>query len=319
MAHALCVTLVAASISLPASVARADEATAADTIVARQLGLEGVKLANAGEWQAALEKLDRAEQLHHAPTILARKGECLLRLGRFVEAASVLDRVVHESLGPQPPHAFVVAQDRARELLAETATHLGTVRVDLAADLAGLATVMIDEENASRDVGLNRPVAVGHHVVRVSADAYEPFTAELNVRPNETIAVSVALKRRAESAPAPIAESRADVSAAPKPLAKRTVLPWIVLGSGAAATGAGVVFTLLASSAKSTLDSQCTNKVCAPASHSDYDNARTDATVATVAYSVAAALLITGGVLLFLRKDPARTGYLTTLEHGLTF
>jgi len=80
----LCATLV----GLLSGTGYADEA-AENTAAARTLGIEGVQLADAGKCPEAIEKLSRAEALHHAPTILGRLGECQVNVGEVVTGTGV--------------------------------------------------------------------------------------------------------------------------------------------------------------------------------------------------------------------------------------
>src|SRR3954464_1252705 len=111
---ALCAALLA---TLSAS-SRADD-SAENTAAARTLGIEGVQLADAGKCPEAIEKLTRAEALHHAPTILGRLGECQVNVGSVVEGTENLNRVVREELPPSAPKVFRDAQDRAQKVLAQ--------------------------------------------------------------------------------------------------------------------------------------------------------------------------------------------------------
>src|SRR5258708_39978614 len=64
--------------------AAGDDPSPADVNAARELGKEGMKLADQGKCEQAIEKLSRAEKLFHAPTILARLGECPLKTAKLV-------------------------------------------------------------------------------------------------------------------------------------------------------------------------------------------------------------------------------------------
>ena len=94
---------------------------AADVGTARSLGTEGLRLAESGNCAAAVEKLSRAEKLHHAPTTLERLGECEITLGRIVEGTEDLRRVTLEHIPPHSPAVFVTAQARARTALERRA------------------------------------------------------------------------------------------------------------------------------------------------------------------------------------------------------
>src|SRR3954453_9105269 len=64
--------LAALALGLGAREASAKDGNAADTAAARTLAVEGMKLAEAGKCAEAIEKLTRAERLHHAPIILSK-------------------------------------------------------------------------------------------------------------------------------------------------------------------------------------------------------------------------------------------------------
>src|SRR6185369_16034100 len=52
--------------------------------------------ADAGKCPEAIEKLTRAEALHHAPTILGRLGECQVNVVEVVTSTENLNTVVRE-------------------------------------------------------------------------------------------------------------------------------------------------------------------------------------------------------------------------------
>src|SRR5450432_3522246 len=114
--HALAVLCAGLVLSV-ASPSRADD-QAENTAAARTLGVQGVQLADAGKCPEAIEKLQRAESLHHAPTILGRLGECQVAVGQVVEGTENLNAVVREPLAPNAPKVFHDAQDRAQKVLA---------------------------------------------------------------------------------------------------------------------------------------------------------------------------------------------------------
>src|SRR5262245_36284678 len=100
-----------------ASPAWSQDASAENVAAARALGIQGVQLADAGKCDQAIEKLQRAESLYHAPTILGRLGECQVAVGQIVLGTENLNRVVREQLAPNAPQAFRNAQERAKKAL----------------------------------------------------------------------------------------------------------------------------------------------------------------------------------------------------------
>src|SRR5580704_328085 len=81
-----------------------------DIAAARGLGTEGTRLADAGDCNAAIAKLEAAEKLYHAPTTLDRLGECQISVGRIVAGTESLNRLVREPLSASAPPAFVAAK-----------------------------------------------------------------------------------------------------------------------------------------------------------------------------------------------------------------
>src|SRR5688572_7698674 len=75
-----------------------EEVGAAETAAARTLGVEGMKLAQAGQCDEAIVKLERAEKLRHSAIILGRLGECYVTLGRLVEGTEILRKMLREPI-----------------------------------------------------------------------------------------------------------------------------------------------------------------------------------------------------------------------------
>src|SRR5687767_842372 len=80
---ALLATMLAQSVALRPALAQQDEPSSAETAAARGLAVEGLKLAEAGRCSEAVEKLARAEKLHHSAIVQSRLGECQIALGRL--------------------------------------------------------------------------------------------------------------------------------------------------------------------------------------------------------------------------------------------
>src|SRR5262245_54021747 len=108
--------VAAGMLLLVSNVARADPDQIA---VARALGRAGVAEAEVGDCEAAVAKLARAEALFHAPTTAEPLGECQIKLGKILLGTDTLQKLVHEQLPANAPPAFVAAQQRAREVLAQ--------------------------------------------------------------------------------------------------------------------------------------------------------------------------------------------------------
>ena len=88
----------ALSLSPRSAPAADEEPNAAETAAARTMALEGIRLADAGRCEEAIEKLSRAEKLHHAPIVLGRLGECQIVEGKLVDGTETLRKVLREAL-----------------------------------------------------------------------------------------------------------------------------------------------------------------------------------------------------------------------------
>ena len=286
-----------------APVASADP-TAADVLLARQLGNEGIELANKGECEPAIQKLQRAEALHHAPTLLVRIGECHLKLGKFVDALSILDRAAREQLGPTPPKAFVTAQQRAQTLVLEIRQKIGTLRVDASGWRGGVTFMLDGDELKEAALGLDRPIDPGTHVVEATTAGGQRIRREVSVK--EGAAETIALELPAPVSVAAVTPAALPAAAVRSSSTTRTTLGWGLTGGGAVAIVAGAIFAGVTVSRKADLDASCPDKACPTSSRSEFDAANTTATLSGIALGVGVVAIAAGVLLLVTRKSSGR-------------
>jgi hypothetical protein len=291
------VTVVAVLAGALALAPRAHADTGADVLLARQLANEGIALSQRGDCEGAIVKLQRAETIHHAPTILVHLGECQMRLGKLVDALSSLDRVARENLGPTPPRAFVTAQERATALVAELTPKLGTLHIEVTGPRARATFRLDGGELKEAALGLARPIDPGTHVVEAIMADGQRIRQEVRIKEGMTELVTLELPVANESSTGPAAKPVTN-----KGSGLRT-LGWGLIGGGAAALVAGGVFAGLTLSLKSSLDGACANKSCPPSSRSDYDSARTTATLSGVTLGVGLVAVAAGVYFLVVRRD----------------
>ena len=171
-----------------------EEPSATDVAAARALGQEGVKLADAGNCQDAIDRLSRAEKIFHAPTTLARLGECQVQVGRIVEGTENLNKVVRETLPPNAPAPFVQAQERAKVVLAEAKPKIAKLKIAVAGPSDVTWTVTIDGEAIPlANLEANRPMDPGEHVVEASAPGYKTARAKVTLPPGGSDSVALSL------------------------------------------------------------------------------------------------------------------------------
>ncbi|HEX4335389.1 MAG TPA: hypothetical protein VH062_05715 [Polyangiaceae bacterium] len=317
-------SLLIGSAASVAGVAHAQgaETSAADTAAARSLAVDGVKLAQAGKCDDAVDKLERAEKLHHAPIVLANLGECRVTQGHLVDGTEMLRRVLREPLPDHPSPTLSKAYEHAQATLDATTPKIGRLTISLTGQGDAQPTVTVDGEPVSAALlGADRPTDPGEHAVEATATGFLKATAKVTLGEGERKSIKLDLEHDpAYVAPAAVEEAprAAPVESAPAPArpmptaasvdtdtpppvhssANHTAayVSWIV-GGAALAVGGG--FGIAAMSGKSDLDKQCNGNACPAAAQSKLDAARRNGTIATIGFGVGAAGVALGTVLLF--------------------
>jgi hypothetical protein len=306
---------------LCAAAARADEA-AADTATARALGVEGVSLAEAGKCGEAIEKLERAEKLHHAPTTATRLAECEIETGKLLLGTERLQRVVRERLPANAHPAFAQAQTRAQALLDKTLPKLATVRVGFVGSnrpVPSTVAITVDGEKTSADaiVDTDRKIDPGSHMVEVKAEGFLP-AKESNVvlREGEAKSIRFELKRdpswRPPPHPTPSERAARDEGTGGATTASRrgfSKAPAVVaFGLSAVGLGLGIYSAMVVDDKSSRLQNECdANRVCPPELQRDISDAKTWATVSTASF-IGAGVFAATGITLFVLSTPSNNG-----------
>jgi hypothetical protein len=312
------------------SAALADAATPAPTdeqkAAARMLGTEGVRLALSGDCPGAVDKLTRAESLVHAPTTALPLARCDIKLGKLVAGTEILNRLVRETLPPNPPRSWVDAQSEAQPLLDATTPRIGQLRIhvdrppgavgdiQVTVDGEAVPSVLLDNDRPT-DPGTHHVTATGPGLTVAETDAPlgegQVQSVGLRLEPSPTSSGAmvpgavVAPTAPATSGPAPFSQ---------EPSQSRNRVPaYILFGVGGAAVAVGAVFGILALNAKSSLDSECKGHVCPASSQGDINAYKTDPIVSTVGWSVGIVGLAIG-TLLFVTAHPEAPSKMARVE-----
>jgi hypothetical protein len=315
---ALATLPVAISVLLMAGAARADDA--ADTATARALGVDGVTLADAGKCGEAIEKLERAEKLHHAPTTATRLGECEIEAGKLVLGTERLQRVIREPLAANAHPAFVAAVARAQKALDKTLPRIATIRIAVNAPPGAKLAMTIDGEAVSEAaVGTERHIDPGTHTIQVRADGYLPASVRASLSEREKKNVSLELR------PDPSWRASTDngeAAVVTSGEAPSKVPAIIAFGVGAVGLGIGIYGATVVAEKASVLSSRCDdNRVCSPELQSEISGAKTWATVSTAGFIGAGVGVATGLVLLLASggsSSTPKTGIRVRPSVGLT-
>lgn len=269
---------------------------AGDIALARSIGTEGLRLAETGNCEAAVDKLTRAERLFHAPTTLERLGECQVKLGHYVEGTENLRRVARERLGENAPAPFVTAQQHAKEALDAAMQHIAKLRVDVAGPAAGDVVLKIDGEAVSTaSIGAERPIDPGKHTIEASAPGFKPTQTSVTIPDAGAKAIALKLERDLTVKIVPHEEPR------PESHSVRVLWPaGIALGIGGAGLILGGVWGGVAIGKKNDLVAACGGTSCPPAQHGAFDDLSTFATLSTVGFIVGGVAAAAGVVLFFV-------------------
>jgi hypothetical protein len=307
--------------SLSIGVARAqDDANSADTAAARSLAVDGLKLADAGRCADAIDKLTRAEKLHHAPIVLARLGECQVAQGRIVEGTENLRKVLREALPANPSGALTRARDRAETVLDGAKSKIAKLVISVAGHQGGSLSVTVDGQPVPAALmDAERPTDPGEHLVEASAPGFLKAIARVSLGPGEKEAVNLRLEQdpnfvapstataaapdsspsavRSAPGPEPSASTSASGSmATPAPVPNRTgaYVSWAV---GGAALVAGAAFGFVAMKGKSDLTSNCAGNVCPASQRDKLDSATQSGTISTILFAAGGAGIALGTIL----------------------
>lgn len=298
---------------------------AADLAMARTLGTEGLRLAESGNCAAAVDRLSRAEKLHHAPTTLERLGECEIAIGHFVDGTEDLRRVLRERIPEGSPSVFVTAQTRAKAALDQATPHLGKVRVDVAGPTVSDVVLKIDNVAVSNaTIGAERPIDPGAHTVEANAPGFKSSSQRFDVADGGSRSVSLTLERAPEQ-PKPVAvegtarhDEGTHTTTTPVTTTRRNYVPAIVAFGGAgAALAFGGIFGGLALSKKNDLVTACGGTTsCPPSQRSAFDDTKTFANLSTVGFVVAGITAAVGVVLVIVA--PKHTVVVENVAVGVT-
>lgn len=308
-------TLIAAlssSLVAPAALAQ-DQPQAENIAAARSLGLQGIKMADAGDCKGAIEKLSRAESLYHAPSILGRLGECQVNVGQIVAGTENLNRVVREQLAANAPKAFRDAQERAKGVLNTALPKIAHLTVAVTPAEAKPQVSVAGVAIPPALIGVERPTDPGTHEIVVTAPGYLEQKQSVTLAEGGSQDVAIKLEKDpnatvAAAAPPPAAPAVTTVAPPPAeaPPKKSNTAAYVALGVGGAGLLVGGITGFLALGKKSDLD--CAGTHCPPSESDKLDSAKSMAMVSNVGFGVGIAGVGLGVVLLLTSSGQSQSG-----------
>src|SRR6266545_4476278 len=86
-----------------------------ESVRALEIGHEGLKLFQIGDYRSALLRFEEAEQLAHSPVFVLYVARCQRGLGRLTNAKATLEQLVSQGTGPKWPAVWRKAVRDAEE------------------------------------------------------------------------------------------------------------------------------------------------------------------------------------------------------------
>lgn len=273
-----------------------------DTVRARALFQEGLQLEAGGNFAGALGKFEEVAQLKRTPQVLFHIALCQEKLGKLVAAVGGYRLVALEG-GDDPKNAQVV--QAAREALAGLEKKVPSLTIKRGKG-ADLAKILLDGVELGATT-LDKPQQVdpGAHSLEATHPNKQPFKEVVKIGEGESKTIEVTLKDKpAAKEPPPDEPPPGETPPGPvKPPGdtvpkESSVVPYVVLGAGAASLVASGVFFYLRSSAISDLDGKCRGNLCPDSIKSTSDSGKSSTLLGNITLGLGVVGVGVGTVLL---------------------
>jgi len=301
-----------------------DRPDATTVAAARALAVQGVKLARAGQCAEAIDKLERAEQLHHAAVVAAQLGDCYVQVGRLVEGSEMFRAVLREPEPAGASESVHAAYAQASRGLAFTKPLIGALVLRVNGPAPDVVSVTVDGKAVPAALlGAPRLTDPGECVVQAQAPGFASAEQRVRLEPGQTREVVLTL---ANVAPAevvvPVVAAAPKVSEAAKeerssstgqelsapgganvtPIDQdhgrnKRIAAYVMWGVGGVALAAGGAFGYLALDGKKQLDDACVGSACPTSERGRLDDTKLFGNISTAAFVLGGAAIITGTVL----------------------
>ena len=321
---------------------------------ARELAKQGLQAYDAGRYEEAVDKLGRAYQVVHVPTLAVNQARALVKLGRWVAASELYleaTRIAPEKSWQSTQTEAQRDAERERGELLPRIPRLtvaikgvaATADVAVTVDGVALPAALVGTEQL-QDPGVHKVQGThGNEVVTENVSVNEGDRANVSLQFKLVSAAVVQPALGTANLPglvvAPVAaqpvappstsptRSSAGAGAASSGHASNTqrIVGWVGIGLGGAGLITGGITGLMAMSKRSTLsnsgDCSADLKHCTPSHSSDVNSYNSLRTVSTIGF-YAGGILAAAGVTLLLTSPKQETGpqlglFLTPSSLGL--
>lgn len=235
---------------------------------ARQLAAEGGEQYQNERWADALVKLEEAYQILRVPTLGFYSGQCLEKLGRWVEAAARYREVMNLALPERSRELHAKAREDAAAARNKLLPRIPRLRVSLAVDGERKAPLVITiDDTPVFESTLNEPVSLdpGEHVIAASIGEDR---VERKVVMEEGNDAEVELELVITPMPVAVLPPPEPPKPPPRPPVDNSgirLAGYVLLGVSGAIVVGGVITGAVLLSEKSALDDVCSEERCSGA------------------------------------------------------
>jgi hypothetical protein len=276
--------------------------TAQNKATARELAKQGIAAEQKGDCDVAIDKLERAEELFHAPPHLRYLARCYTKVGRLVDAAEAWRKLTHEQLPANAPPVFKEAVAEAQTELPKIEPRLAHLTLKTDQKYEDLRVEVDGKAWPSAALDISRVIDPGKHVIRAKATGYKTTEQSIEVDEGKSDSVTLTLEPGSDPGdvpPVPTATATTTATSAPTTTAPPpgrsglATVGWVTVTIGVLAVGGGVYTGLTANRKYRDLDRDCpdrSNCSAVPDLEQRKDGIRTLGTATNI-------LLIGGGIL----------------------
>jgi hypothetical protein len=167
---------------------------AEDKATARDLAKQGIAAEQAGDCATAIDRLERAEALFHAPIHLQHLARCYVKVGRLVEATEAYRKITMEKLQPNAPAVFKEAMDEANAEIPKLEPRLAHLTITPKEKYPDLAVTIDGKPYPSAALGISRVADPGKHVIHGAATGYAATDVPIDLPEGGTSKIDLELK-----------------------------------------------------------------------------------------------------------------------------
>lgn len=284
---------------------------------AREKFRQARRLLDEGRFQEACRRFEESLALASSPGTLLNLGNCYQQPGDLLRALAAFQRALEEAPREPDPERRRAWTEAARERVETISKRVPQLTVH-PSPTAGVE-VFVDGERMEQ---LGTPVRLnpGSHRIEARAEGMAPFVQQITLVPSQKLDVTLPALAPGSSSGAPppadtesppaagaSIDSSTDVSGRQE--SRFGVVPWVLVGGGAAVFASGMITGLLAKSKADELDEQCSDtrdaadrRVCDPSLAGTADTAETLAVVTDVLW-IGGLLVAGAGVTLLVLDD----------------